>query len=212
MTEQINSHKKYFYKYRSLKNFEHFADIVNNQRLYAATFTELNDPMEGLFYYFEDEICADIIKELKRMKESLKICSLAKNYKCASMWTHYADNHKGIAIEVSVKDDESYILKDIEYVPKAGFLRKSDNIDFEITKSLLSKKLISWKAEKEVRVFKKVYNDTEPTYIEVEIKKIYTGVRMSDNYYNMLSCFIKEHNEKNRKNIQLCRMNSRKLT
>ncbi len=35
------------YKFKSLANFEYVADIIINKRLYAADFTELNDPMEG---------------------------------------------------------------------------------------------------------------------------------------------------------------------
>jgi hypothetical protein len=48
------------YKYRSLKNFQFIADTLVNNRFYAATFSELNDPMEGLFLYamgIPGEIC-----------------------------------------------------------------------------------------------------------------------------------------------------------
>jgi len=48
------------YKYRSLKNFQFIADLLVNNRFYAATFSELNDPMEGLFLYamgIPGEIC-----------------------------------------------------------------------------------------------------------------------------------------------------------
>lgn len=39
------------YKYRGFNNFEFALDIFVNQRLYAATYKKLNDPMEGRFIY-----------------------------------------------------------------------------------------------------------------------------------------------------------------
>ena len=41
--------KTKLYKYKSLKQFEYFMDILTQNRLYGATFKELNDPMEGFF-------------------------------------------------------------------------------------------------------------------------------------------------------------------
>ncbi len=43
------------YKYRSLKNFQFIADTLVNNRFYAATFSELNDPIDqrGRFDYQE---------------------------------------------------------------------------------------------------------------------------------------------------------------
>lgn len=39
------------YKYRSLRNLCLIRDILENGRLWASDFQELNDPMEGVFYY-----------------------------------------------------------------------------------------------------------------------------------------------------------------
>ena len=39
------------YKYRSVDNFRNFVDIILNNRLYAASYQDLNDPMEGHYYY-----------------------------------------------------------------------------------------------------------------------------------------------------------------
>ena len=43
------------YKYRSLDNWKFLLDILINKRLHAARFQDLNDPMEGRYYY-EDEV------------------------------------------------------------------------------------------------------------------------------------------------------------
>lgn len=39
----------HFYKYRSLSNIRYFLDILIFKRLYLASYSELNDPMEGAF-------------------------------------------------------------------------------------------------------------------------------------------------------------------
>ncbi len=36
-----------FYKYRGIKEFRYFVDIILNKRLFAAPYFDLNDPMEG---------------------------------------------------------------------------------------------------------------------------------------------------------------------
>ena len=39
------------YKYRSLEDFKKLVDILINKRLYASHYKDLNDPMEGQYYY-----------------------------------------------------------------------------------------------------------------------------------------------------------------
>lgn len=39
----------HYYKYRSLSNLRYFLDILIYKRLYMASYSELNDPMEGAF-------------------------------------------------------------------------------------------------------------------------------------------------------------------
>ena len=51
------------YKFISLNNFNHVADIICNQRFYAAQFFDLNDPMEGLFNH-DDGIKKNYIREI----------------------------------------------------------------------------------------------------------------------------------------------------
>ncbi len=41
--------KQTLYKYRNIKSFEFFCDILINSRLYAAEYSKLNDPMEGIY-------------------------------------------------------------------------------------------------------------------------------------------------------------------
>ena len=65
------------YKYRSLSNFEHVADIILNDRLYCPTYEELNDPFEGLFVAlwtvsFRDKSLNRTYGFPKKLEETLK--------------------------------------------------------------------------------------------------------------------------------------------
>ena len=59
-----------YYKYRNLKDFERFLDVVVNRRLYGAVYKELNDPMEGKFNTtgLEKKDFDEIIKGLRRQE------------------------------------------------------------------------------------------------------------------------------------------------
>lgn len=45
----------HYYKYRSLSNLRFFLDILIYKRLYMASYSELNDPMEGAFVITGDQ-------------------------------------------------------------------------------------------------------------------------------------------------------------
>lgn len=62
----------HYYKFRSLQNLRFFLDIIINERLYAAKYDELNDPMEGA--YMIDVQHQNIIKALK-IKNKLSVYS-----------------------------------------------------------------------------------------------------------------------------------------
>lgn len=48
----------HYYKFRSLENIKRFLDILINERLYAARYDKLNDPMEGS--YLVDSHCCPL--------------------------------------------------------------------------------------------------------------------------------------------------------
>ena len=57
------------YKYRSLENLGRILDILLHERLYAANFKNLNDPMEGHYRYSTDvnkELRTQILDERNR--------------------------------------------------------------------------------------------------------------------------------------------------
>jgi len=163
------------YKYISLKNFKRFVDIIMNKRLYAAKYTELNDPMEGIYYHTPNfrRVLRDKIYE---GKQNLRICSLSKEKDNLLMWSHYADGHKGIIIGVQIEEPDKYEKNDIIYSGlkkiEEGKLNKKTAVE------ILSRKLISWKYEKEVRVFVKQDQPSLKPFINVYFVSITFGCRI----------------------------------
>ena len=182
------------YKYKSLENFNLFVDIILNNRLYAACYKELNDPMEGHYYHFVDEFGQKLIDKIQRGKEKFKICSLSKVKNSELMWTHYSDNQRGIAIGVRIDKlkHPEYDLQPIKY-EGLPFFQSKDYCN-ELAKKILCYKLKEWKYEKEERIFIEKKSE-ESEYIEdVNIEQIITGRRMSDSNFNLITSLVKKLN------------------
>jgi len=171
------------YKYRGIQNFRFFVDIVLKNRLYAASYFEMNDPMEGRYLYpsGSNSLDEDIRRKIQGEKEKIKICSLSEDPENELMWSHYAEGHKGVAIGVQVNESK-YRVKPIEYdgLHKLGMHNMHQDSPIDI----LSHKLDVWRYEKEVRVF----TSGRKTTIDVEVKEIIFGRSTS----NQDKGFIKE--------------------
>ena len=171
---------EHYYKFRSLQNLRRFLDIVVNERLYAAGYGELNDPMEGA--YLVDYRNRDIIRLLRIKKDKTRICSLSKDYRHILLWSHYADGHKGCCIEVSMRDPGA-TLRDINYVSELQTVDRA--VDAE---ELLSYKSKSWEYEQEIRVFGR------SKYRRVYLHQIIFGMRESENDFRFYENLINRIN------------------
>lgn len=163
-----------FYKYRTIDNFQFFVDIIINKRLYAASYSDLNDLMEGHYRYHTNEVTKQMIESINNAKQKIGICSLSKNHNNELMWAHYANGHRGIAFGVEI-DHNEYDVRDIVYDGLNYVSQIKQNNDADIAKDILSHKLDFWSYEEEVRAF--VLNKK---YIDVTVKELIVGKRMSN--------------------------------
>ena len=60
------------YKYRSLEPWEYQLDIFINKRLHAAPFQDLNDPMEGMFTYSDNDVSRGFIRQIVAEKSRIR--------------------------------------------------------------------------------------------------------------------------------------------
>jgi len=167
--------ERILYKYRSLENFKTFIDIILKNRLYAAKFKELNDPMEGQYLYRNGELNIDIRNQLSEEKNNLRLCSLSRVNNNELMWSHYANGQRGVAIGLEINRLE-YNIRQVQYNGLPYI--QNHNFNNQTAIEILSHKLEVWNYEEEERVF--IY---DRQFINVKVKEIFLGRAMS-NYDN----------------------------
>lgn len=130
---------------------------------------------------------------LHRLTDEIKnrrICSLAKNYNIARLWTFYAQDLKGVAIGVKVIDKHSTRC-DIQYdgIPVVNNLDNLTNMDEKVYE-VFSHKNPEWHQENEVKFIKHVLNKPRSKWkINHELEKqlieneIYLKVDVKSVYY-----------------------------
>ncbi|RLA79326.1 MAG: hypothetical protein DRG78_13155 [Epsilonproteobacteria bacterium] len=216
--QEDNSEPK-VYKYR---NFSENTDkIILNAELYFASHKSFNDPFDCNLSFRDigsytdkefKEYCSEnkkvnktkveYLNESKKIlikaKSEVGILSMSEDYKNILMWSHYADNHKGLCFGFQYgfyTEDEATYSK-VEY-PKN---KKYKQISFfnpptgEI-KRMFTTKSKFWKYEKEIRLLdlKSEKGVGVKTFRKEYLKEIIFGV---------------EADETNiKKIIQLCQMN-----
>lgn len=176
------------YKYRNLDNFRYFVDIVLKNRLYAARYKDLNDPMEGQYYYKTGELNQTIRNRLLEDKTGLRLCSLSKVKNNLLMWSHYTNGHRGVVIGLKVTDSDC-VIKPIHYDGLASIHQQDFNEQTVI--EILSHKLAVWNYEEEVRVF--VNNRY---FITIEISEVITGLAMSNADFGFIRELVGKINPK----------------
>ena len=182
------------YKYRGIKDFRYFIDIVLKKRLYASPYFQLNDPMEGHYLYSTGELESDVRELIENQRDKLRICSLSKIPDNELMWAHYAEGHRGVVIGVEI-DETKYEVVPIKYTGLKRIGRM--DISNSTAREILSHKLTVWSYEKEVRIF------VESTYyVDVSVEKIIAGRSMSNQDFG----FITELMAKIDKDIRIERM------
>lgn len=179
---------KKYYKFRSLQNLGYFFDIIRYNRLYTAKYTELNDPIEGIFRTNANE---GTIQLLINGKDNTRICSLSKDYKHTLLWSHYADGHKGCCIEVSMENDNEDIAPVIYSKDITDANEETD------LKRILRSKSPAWEYEQEVRaLLKETPGSPESKYLKVKIHKIRLGSEVSDDDFQFYQKLIRKINPK----------------
>ncbi len=178
--KEMPMENKLLYKYRSLDNFKNFVDIIMKNRLYAARYKDLNDPMEGAYYYPHGQLSNNFREKLQNDKKELRICSLSRTNSNELMWSHYTNGQRGIAIGVEI-DKSKYIVKPISYDGVASL--KNEDFTDQTAIEILCHKLEVWNYEQEERVFIR-----GKYYINVNPKTIITGRAMSNYDFG----FVKE--------------------
>jgi hypothetical protein len=158
------------YKYKSLTNLWHVLDLVLNRRLFCADWRTLNDPLEGRYELFlgvkDAEHQVYMLEGIKKTRDEYKIASLSATATNFLLWSHYADGHKGVAIEVDVPENHPDLTQVI-YSPFSSVFTRLAELE-EDMRHLFNGKTPEWEYEKEYRIItkKRYFNlPSEPSRI-----------------------------------------------
>lgn len=180
------------YKFKSLRNFDHVIDILLNERLHCAVYKDLNDPFEGIFWTtFGPALVRPsvVIPKTRRMStveevplnpDCKNICSLSASKSDVRLWSYYADNHKGVAIEIDFSGKEDFISK-VSYsldLPEGS----TTLLGGSSTRDILSCKTKHWEYEQEYRIIQAEKYFLIPGMIIA----IYLGPRVPENHAQLL--------------------------
>ena len=182
---------KTLYKYRGIQNFRFFVDIIMKNRLYTAKYVDLNDPMEGQYYYNKGELDKSMLRKISSDKGELRLCSLSRKRDNELMWSHYSEGHRGVAIGLTV-DSNKFDVRPIQYT--GIHYLNGKQIEHDTPREILSHKLNVWSYEEEERVFV-----TDKFYVDIGVKELITGRAMSNKDFS----FIKEVVEKVNPSIKI---------
>ena len=179
------------YKYRSFDSFENVVDIIVNKRLYAASYKDMNDPMEGCYDYPEEHYNDDYIQEkLEKTIEEQKFCSLSQKPDIDLMWGHYSKGHRGICFGVKLKNTKkggkSYFVRynGISNLTPAKDARQLK----ERAQKILRYKKSCWAYEEEVRLF-----STDGHLVDVEVVEVLFGSRVEARFSALVKNLISNY-------------------
>lgn len=161
------------YKYRTIENFQFFVDILLNERLFAAPYFDLNDPMEGHFRYLSDDVFTpEIINSIKSEKGKVRICSLSRRSDIPLMWAHYTNGCRGVVIGVDI-DKNLNDLRPVKYGHGVfGAVHKDGPV--ETAKRILTYKNEIWAYEEEERIF----TTGDVKFIKVKVRELILGLKI----------------------------------
>ncbi|MCX6183018.1 MAG: DUF2971 domain-containing protein [Bacteroidetes bacterium] len=157
------------------------AEIQNIKKVFGKIFIDFG--AEGI-----DGIVERYLKNPPLFEKSIKeniddtfkyngLCCFCKNNENILMWSHYADNHRGVCLEFDTDRDEELfknplLVKYEKDIPEFNYFNHYENIrDF-----MLGIKYIKWDYEEEVRINVNVENGNLIKFKKQSLSGIYFGL------------------------------------
>lgn len=179
------------YKYMSAEGwFKTNRDTYLDGKLYFSNRKDLNDPLENISIA---ERTSSMSKDDNYDPlEKYKICSMTSNPNNFAMWTHYANEHRGVCIEyeidTNILSQQNIKLEKVIYTSRLPIIRdfvypydfEKNELKWADVRKLLFYKLKNWKYEEEWRLVKE---STTPELFNIgKATRILCGYKTKDEY------------------------------
>lgn len=178
------------YKYIPL---EHAATIIRDGHIRMSDGKNFNDPFELLL--------VDKKEQNSRLIEGVRILCLTNSFRNKLMWSHYADEHRGICLAVSIPNELTFpicytktrlrtstnilaLLSGNKKGGKRNIYKSFDNLSYEQKAALIKGK--NWAYEKEYRITCTTGQgdylaEDGQFYFPVKVVRVYLGCRFDRN-------------------------------
>lgn len=136
---------------------QHGLAAILDQRIKLSTFDNLNDPFELFATDHADQTVRRSYQLLKdKLASHIGLLCCSKSWHSTLQWAHYADRHRGVALELDVDDDcLTHVVYREERIPITR-----EQLEAEIAtdsmnsaRDILKVKSSEWSYEDEARVF-----------------------------------------------------------
>ena len=174
------------YKFFQINKYTY--DVIKTGKFYFNDWEKMNDPMEGYYQYNRDEQDINIEERLKQEKKKYSICCFSNSYQEILMWSHYADKHQGICVELEVEENSNIQSVNVVYKKYITDIYPSLNTK-DTAKHILKHKISKWSYEKERRFFLK---KKKGTYKIGKITKILLGNRCNSKVKDIIKDIVND--------------------
>jgi hypothetical protein len=186
------------YKFRSISgiSFRYTQDVFVNSRLFLPTANILNDPNEGVAIVdIQNQYCGwgNYIEERNR-RQRIRVCAFTETHRNPVVWSHYADEHRGICIEFDTDhiDIRNNLLDAVIYSNTVPTLKPNSWADERL--SFLNKTK-EWAYEKEWRYIVKE-DSSFLTFNDSAIKRLLLGTRFQDDDLEWVDFWLSHYTQK----------------
>lgn len=114
---------------------------INNHRYMSIEYGDYKTDPETAAYYTR-RLATHVDRLLNRELGSHGVLSLAKKWDCPLMWSHYADEHRGLCIQYDMTDAAFTDLRAVSYKSQRA-VRVSDLLDWKVKGSSSAREQIA---------------------------------------------------------------------
>lgn len=147
------------FKFRNLHDLDRVLGMIRSNDLWCSDWKDLNDPMEGFYYYAPGDARGEarrIVNAIRQSKRGRYVCSLSARFDIATQWAYYADEFRGLALEydlAQLRAEGEVTVDRVRYEPIEATFDIHQHADPErLAEMILLTKIDEWRHEDEVRI------------------------------------------------------------
>lgn len=181
------------FKFRNLHDLDRVLGMIRSNDLWCADWKNLNDPMEGFYYYEPGQAGGEtrrIVNAIRQGKRGRYVCSLSARFDIATQWAYYADEFRGLALEydlAGLREEGEVTVDRVRYEPIEATFDIHQHADPErLAEMILLTKIDEWRHEEEIRILSR-----QPGRLRVPggVRSVTLGHRMAAEVREVISAY-----------------------